>query len=128
MKVLQVNDSTNVIGVIKTYKAKASDSDLSFYSTDWKKLDREKFITMPVSADFAVRKDSSYNALPVQEIEDIMNIPLIEASFSAKDYTLTMRYTAPLILNAEQYKSIDMKNGRYEMEYIWTDGKFVRKK
>ena len=42
MKLLPLNDSVNVVCVVKTYAGPAEDSSVSFYSTDWKELPLRK--------------------------------------------------------------------------------------
>ena len=47
MKVLALNDTTNVICTVSTACAPACDSSIRFYTTDWKPLTESQFITSP---------------------------------------------------------------------------------
>ncbi len=51
MKVLALNDSTNVICTVSTACAPACDSSIRFYADDWKPLTASLFITLPVMGD-----------------------------------------------------------------------------
>ena len=52
MKLLPLNDSVNVVCVVKTYNGPAEDSQVYFYSTDWKELPLCNFISLPGHEDF----------------------------------------------------------------------------
>lgn len=127
MKMLAINDSTKIIGVIKTYKAKTYDSNIAFYSTDWKRLSTKSYIDIPSKNSFSVASDTISSDLPIQEIIDIMGIPLIKASFFEDSNDLVFDYTAPNTLDSEQLKGIDLKKGNYSIQYKWEDGRFVIK-
>ena len=60
MKLLAVNDSTQVICTVSTACAPACDSSIQFYTTDWKELPLADFITaLPVMDDFLNAPDSA---------------------------------------------------------------------
>ena len=59
MKVLALNDTTNVICTVATACAPACDSSIRFYTTDWKPLTADSFITLPVMNDFLLTPDST---------------------------------------------------------------------
>ena len=59
MKVLALNDSTNVICTVSTACAPACDSSIRFYTDDWKPLTTSLFITLPVMGDFLNAPDSA---------------------------------------------------------------------
>ena len=59
MKVLALNDTTNVICTVATACAPACDSSIRFYTTDWKPLTDHSFITLPVMSDFLITPDSA---------------------------------------------------------------------
>ncbi len=52
MKVLALNDTTNVICTVATACAPACDSSIRFYTTDWKPLTDHSFITLPVILEY----------------------------------------------------------------------------
>ncbi len=57
MKVLALNDSTNVICTVSTACAPACDSSIRFYTDDWKPLTASLYITLPVMGDFLNTSD-----------------------------------------------------------------------
>ncbi len=59
MKVLALNDTTNVICTVSTACAPACDSSIRFYSTDWKPLTDSQFISLPAMSDFLNTPDSA---------------------------------------------------------------------
>ena len=114
MKLLSVNDSTKIIGVVKSFKAKAVDSSLAFYSSDWKKLNSKSYITL-LDRKSDTLKDSTLTAnLPTEEINDIMNINLIIENTSSD--TLDKE-----ILNNAELPRNDIKT------YIWENGRYILK-
>jgi len=92
LKLLPVRDDSVVICVIRTVCTSVCDSHISFYSSDWNKLDNERFLP-DVSADFFL------NSSPKKSKNDKYAVSLpdiypISASFSetGTDLTLTFHY------------------------------------
>jgi hypothetical protein len=128
MRLLSVNDSTKIIGVSRSYKAKAVDSSLSFYSTDWHRLDNMKFINLPAREKSALNDSLSFKDLTSQEINDIMDIPLMKISFQEINNDLIFENTSPYTLDKEQLMELKLDRQNKTIRYIWKDGRYVLEK
>ena len=54
MKLLPVNDSTKVVCMVKTVCASACDSEIRFYTSDWKQeLDKKEYLQWPDAGAFS---------------------------------------------------------------------------
>ncbi len=127
MKVLPVNDSTNVIGVINTYCTRVCDSKLTFYDTKWKPLRISDFINLPVIANFRLNSDSIQNELSNHEIADMFNVPYIKYSFSSDNNDIIFTNTSLDNLNSEDRKLVESKDNNLNViKYRWNNGKFIR--
>lgn len=92
LKLLPVRDDSVIVCVIRTVCTNVCDSHISFYSSNWNKLDNERFLP-DVSADFFL------NSSPKKSKNDkyavsLPDIDPISASFSetGTDLTLTFHY------------------------------------
>ncbi len=97
-----VNDS-KVICLIKTACAPVCDSQLSFYTTEWKPLETDYFIR-PVGWEWFVkenvnRTDQNY----VNQIKSL-DMDLMQYTFDPERMTLSQFYTTPEYLNKEERK------------------------
>lgn len=94
MKVLSVNDSTQVICAVSTACAPVCDSDIRFYTTNWEELPTSDFISMPVMDDYFQLTDSArlddYNTY--RQKADML---LAKATLSKDAETLTFTFTVP---------------------------------
>ncbi len=126
MKLLSVNDSTKIIGVVKSFKAKAVDSSLAFYSSDWKKLNSKSYITL-LDRKSDTLKDSTLTAnLPTEEINDIMNIPLEKMSFQEENNNLIIENTSSDTLDKEILNNAELPKNDIKT-YIWENGRYILK-
>ena len=100
MKLLATSDTTQVICTVSTACAPVCDSNIQFYTTDWKELPISDFITaMPAMDDFFETPDSAayeYNHARLQADMLLMKIDL-----SASDNTLTFTLTTPEYMEKE---------------------------
>ena len=92
MKLLPVNDSVNVICAVETYNGPASDSHISFYSTDWKDLPMSDFITLP-SVDVFLQVSDTIDIEKRNLALKKADMSLIKADLSPDSQTLIFTYT-----------------------------------
>ena len=127
MKLLPVNDSTQVICVVKTYRGPVIDSEVKFYTTEWKELpatdflqypDRETLYTVPESSE----KRDSLELLKAQADMDLYKIRL-----SQDKPEMYLTYTTPDFLEKEAAKSLRAFLCKDFVCYRWENGKFVQK-
>ena len=123
MKLLPVNDSTNVVCMVKTVCASACDSEVHFYTSDWsKKLDAKNFLQTPEADAFFLPNDTLTD-------EDILirkkaDMHLMKVSLSQDDASLTYIYSTPDYLNKEDREKLLPHLRKEPIVLRWQDGKF----
>ena len=123
MKLLPLNDSTKVVCVVSTVCAPVCDSDVKFYTTDWKQLSTRDFLaSQPVLQDFIVPVDTMDYA--VLKARDEATISLVKADLSKADNKLTFTLTTPEYMQKETAEKLKPFLRR-PIIYIWSEGKFI---
>ena len=123
MKLLPVNDSTKVVCMIKTVCSSACDSEVHFYSSDWKqKLMTTDYLSKPEGDIFFLPVDSSDEEYAL--IRKEANVHLLKASLSKEDVSLTFIYTTPDYLNKENKEKLEPYLRKEPVVLIWQEGKF----
>jgi hypothetical protein len=125
LKLLPLNDSTNVICSITTVSAPAPDSSIRFYDTHWKELSAETFLQAPRQSDFISVPDT-LNSFPLREAFDAVNFCLLRADLSKEQATLTFTFTTPDTLTPEAAALIK-PYVHAPLCYEWEQGRFRRK-
>lgn len=123
LKLLPVNDSTKVICMVKTVCSSACDSDIRFYSSDWKEeLEAKKLLQMPKAEDFFLPNDTlSEEGVLIRKKADMH---LMKASLSKDDASLTFIYTTPEYLNEEDKEKLLPHLRKEPVVLRWQEGKF----
>ena len=124
MKVLQLNDTTQVICTIATVCAPACDSSIHFYTQEWEPLDAEKFIALPVMDDFLSAPDST-DIYAYNEARHAADMLLMKADFTKENTDLTLTLTTSDYMSTETAEKLKPYLRR-PIVYRWKDGKFVR--
>ena len=123
MKLLPVNDSTKVVCMIKTVCSSACDSEVHFYSSDWKqKLMTTDYLSKPEGDMFFLPVDSSDEEYAL--IRKEANIHLLKASLSKEDVSLTFIYTTTDYLNKENKEKLEPYLRKEPVVLKWQEGKF----
>ncbi|WP_294479812.1 DUF3256 family protein [uncultured Bacteroides sp.] len=124
MKLLALNDTTNIICTVSTACAPACDSRLSFYTTDWKPLSASEFITLPVMNDFLNTSDSAaiYEFDEARRSADIL---LMKADFNKENTELTITLTTPEYMSKETAEKLKPFLRR-PIVYHWKEGAFTK--
>lgn len=124
MKVLPLSDTTRVVCIVETACGPACDSRLHFYTTDWKPLATEDFITLPTMDDFLKSSDSE-EIYTYNEALRAADMLLIKADFEKESTRLTVTLTTPDYMSSD----IAEKLKKYlcgPVTYQWKNGKFTR--
>ncbi len=124
MKVLALNDSTNVICTVSTACAPACDSSIHFYTDDWKPLPESRFITLPVMADFLNAPDST-GIYDFDEACRSADILLMKADFNRENTELTVTLATPEYMSKETAEKLKQFLRR-PIVYQWKNGVFIR--
>lgn len=126
MKMLPVNDSTKVICAVSTYKGPAEDSQIKFYTADWKELPAADFISFPREDDFYRLPADSVSSDSLASLRRYADMFLVKASLSASDKTLSFRYTTPDYLDKDTRQSLRTFCPDVPVVYEWRGGRFER--
>lgn len=123
MKLLPLNDSVNVVCVVKTFKGPAEDSKILFYSTEWKELSLDDFISLPQHRDFYKPSNDSINVVSVEDFSDEMYI--MKAELSEKDNNIVFKCNTLETMGKE---SADIMRPFTvdSLVYKWNNGKYVK--
>ncbi len=124
MKVLALNDSTNVICTVSTACAPACDSSIHFYTDDWKPLPESRFITLLVMADFLNAPDST-GIYDFDEACRSADILLMKADFNRENTELTVTLATPEYMSKETAEKLKQFLRR-PIVYQWKNGVFIR--
>ena len=123
MKLLPINDSTKVVCVIKTVCSSACDSEVHFYSSDWKqKLITTDYMSKPEGDVFFLPVDSADEEYAL--IRKEANVHLMKVSLSKEDVSLTFIYTTPDYLNKENKEKLEPYLRKEPVVLKWQEGKF----
>lgn len=124
MKVLALNDSTNVICTVSTACAPACDSSIRFFTTDWKELPTSSYITLPAMNDFLNAPDST-EIYAYDEARRSADILLLKADFNKDNTELTVTLATPDYMSKEAAEKLKPFLRR-PIVYRWNNGAFAR--
>ena len=123
MKLLPLNDSVKVVCMVKTVCASACDSNIHFYSSDWKEeLSSADFLQKPSQDAFFLQADpASEEYVLARKTADVN---LMKAVLSKEDATLTFIYTTPDYMNKETREKLEPNLRKEPVVLKWQEGKF----
>lgn len=125
MKLLSLNDSVKIICMVKTYCASACDSEIRFFTSDWKELPVMERFQYP-SNDLFVRMAETVS----DESKMLLNkldVKMYKLSLIPDEMALWVEYTTPQYLNQEDREQLLPYLQKESVKYIWEGGRFVQK-
>ena len=123
MKLLPLNDSVKVVCMVKTVCALACDSNIHFYSSDWKEeLSSADFLQKPSQDAFFLQADPASEEYVLARKTADAN--LMKAVLSKEDATLTFIYTTPDYMNKETREKLEPYLRKEPVVLKWQEGKF----
>lgn len=126
MKLLPVNDSTQLICTVSTACAPACDSHIRFYTTDWKELPVGAYLpALPSMDDFIATAPDTVDIYEYQSARRQADMQLMKADLSAGDAMLTFTFTTPVYMEKETADKLKPFIRR-PIVYVWEEGKFKR--
>ena len=117
-----VNDS-KIIFLIQTVCAPVCDSQLSFYTTDWKPLDTSDFI-FPANASWFIKDDADKTGEDFINASKSLDMDLMQFHFNPEKLELTQTYTTPQYLSKEDRKAIEPFLKQEPKVFIWEKMRF----
>ena len=125
MKALSVNDSTKIICTVSTTCAPVCDSEVHFYTSDWKEVPSSTYLIPPVMDDYFQLPDSA-RLDDYTNYRNGMDMLLAKASLSKEDNTLSFTLTTPEYAgerSTDDSKEITDTDEflRKPLVYVWED-------
>lgn len=122
LKLLPVSDDSVVVCLIKTVCGSVCDSHISFYTTEWKKLDREAFLPT-ISAEIFLNSSQkkSKNDKYAVSLPDIYPI---SATFNETGTDLTLTFHYKERLSEEQIQQLEPLLKGDSLVLTWKNGSF----
>ena len=112
--ILSMINESKVICVVQTISTPVQDSNLEFYTTNWKKLDSKAFIN-PVDKSWFLKESDDFPAL---------DISLMKFHYNPEKQILSQTYTTPSYLSFEDQKRIEGHIKEENKEYKWNGIQF----
>lgn len=121
MKLLPINDSTDVLCMVATVKAAVSDSRIAFFDAQWQPLEVSSYITEPTMRDFrsTLQNDS------VEWAWAKVNILFRTYALCAGRAELQCVCTATDYLSDDERAEVAPYVRKEPLLYRWINGKFV---
>ncbi len=123
MKLLPMNDSVQVICVVKTVCAPVCDSNIRFYDEAWKELSADEFITLPQADAFYLSADT-LDAVAFADVRRKADMDLMKANLSPDAATLTFIYTTPEYMNKDDREKLVPYLKKEGLKFEWREGRF----
>lgn len=89
-------DSTQIICKVITCYAPEAESDIAFYTTNWKRLNTNESLSMPSFDNFWIKPDTM-TLVKYNTVRSFIDPVMIKASLSEKDYSMTLSLGEPLL-------------------------------
>ncbi len=89
LKLLPVNDSTRIVCMVRTFRSDAADSQVAFYTSDWKLLPARNYCSRPVLSAFLLLDKEGADA---DLLKRTLTLPVCEATLSPQGTDLTWKY------------------------------------
>lgn len=125
MKLLPVNDSVKIVCVVHTYKGPAADSDIRFYSTQWKELPQKSYLVLPSEDAFYEVPVADTDKTALRNLRKQADMYLFVARLSEKENTLLFSYSTPDYLDKVTAEKLKPFLKAEPLKYLWTDdGRF----
>ena len=104
--------------MITTVYGPVPDSQVEFFTTDWKLLDSADLYT-PVPVEWFIKDDADKNRTAFIEATARLDMDLRKYSLSPDDQTLTVEYTTPKYLTKTERKQVEPFLKNTPKVYTW---------
>ena len=118
MKLLPLVNNTYVVCMITTVYGPGPDSQVEFFTTDWKPLDAADLYT-PVSAEWFIKDDADKSRIAFIEATTRLDMDLRKYSLSPDNQMLTEEYTTPQSLSEAERKRVEPFLKNEPKVYTW---------
>lgn len=122
MKLLPINDSTDILCMVTTMKAKVEDSRIAFYDSQWNPLDAADYIEEPSLDDF--RSGLQDDSLVC--VWNKLDVFFRTYHLNADDAGLKSKLTTTDFLSEKDRAEVAPYVRKEPITYRWSEGKYVR--
>ena len=105
MKILSLEDSTKIIGIIRTVCAPVCLSTVEFYDTAWNAIPIQ--FTMPKAIEWVDEKSIPTHEIDLQWVRNVMDVSFISLSFSVQGRSLVARNNTMDFLSEQDRKLLN---------------------
>ena len=105
MKILSLEDSTKIIGIIRTVCAPVCLSTVEFYDTAWNAIPIQ--FTMPKAIEWVDEKSIPTHEIDLQWVRNVMDVSFISLSFSVQGQSLVARNNTMDFLSEQDRKLLN---------------------
>lgn len=122
MKLLPLNDTVKIICMVHTYCASVCDSEVRFYTTDWKELKSTDYFQFPSNDSFILMgpQETTDDRL----LRKKMDMGMYQLSLTPDEMALFVQYTTPQSLNEEDRLKLSPRLRKDPIKYVWEGGQF----
>jgi hypothetical protein len=117
-----VNDS-KIVCLIQTLCAPVCDSQLAFYTTNWKPLDANIFISLADKYKF-IKDEVDLEEQKVQNILISLDLPFMQLHYDLENQVLLQNYNTPQYLSEDDRKKVQPYLKESPIKYRWNRIKF----
>ena len=122
MKLLPVNDSTDILCMVTTVRAAVDDSRIAFYDAQWQPLEVVNYIHEPGVSDFR----SSAQGDSAQWAWNKMDVFFRTYCLDAESTELKCVFETPDYLSKEDREEVSPYVRKGPLVYRWINGKYLR--
>ncbi len=112
----------NIICMVHTCKSIADDSQMKFYSVQWKQLPEESFFYRPSTDDFFVRPDTLTD-LEYRNLRNKADVNFVKIDFADNSTDIVLTFTTPQYMNEED-RTVVTPYLREQIRMKWNGTKF----
>lgn len=124
MKRLSLINNTYVICMVTTLFGPVPDSQIAFFSTDWKPLNPTGIFTPPTPEEFFLTGCDT-TSIAWQDTRAALDMNLMEYRLGKDEPTLTVTYTTPLYLSKEMREKAESFLEKEPKKYVWENSRFT---
>ena len=121
MKLLPLNDTTDILCMVTTVKASVNDSRIAFFDAQWQPLDATTYINEPRMEDFRSTMQGDSAAWAWSKLDIFFRT----YHLSAEETGLKCVLTTTDYLSEEDRAEVAPYLRQAPITYLWNDGKFV---
>jgi hypothetical protein len=124
LRLFPLVNNTHVVCMVETFYAPIADSRVTFYTTEWQRIDTEAVLT-PVTQDWFWKECVDRSSFEYVSSSARLDMCLIKYSLSDEEPILTAEYMTPFYLDEESRKAVTPLLKSKPKTYEWKFGRFV---